>query len=81
MACSTGKPRDSLSGIMFSFLLPVTNRCVCEHCRERQDIASAKWEALLRSRRHRGAVHQMRGDLQVKHRRTCMHTNDTPACS
>ncbi|KAL3148684.1 hypothetical protein ABBQ38_014099 [Trebouxia sp. C0009 RCD-2024] len=33
--------------------------------RERQECASAKWEALLRSRRHRAAVHQMRGDLQA----------------
>lgn len=33
--------------------------------REHHDGVSAKWEALLRCRRHRAAVQQMRGELQV----------------
>ncbi len=33
--------------------------------REHHDGVSAKWEALVRCRRHRAAVHQMRGELQV----------------
>ena len=34
-------------------------------CRGRQEGACIKWEALLRTRRHRAAVQHMRGDLQV----------------
>ncbi|DBA92530.1 TPA: hypothetical protein ACH3X1_002761 [Trebouxia sp. C0004] len=33
--------------------------------REHHDGVSAKWEALLRCRRHRAAVHHMRGELQA----------------
>jgi len=36
------------------------------HAREHHDGVSAKWEALLRCRRHRAAVQQMRGELQVR---------------